>query len=400
MRKLTILLLLAGAAPAFAAKPVTLDMVDELLIYAHGKPDAKVAEQLFDLELTKRASSARLARWEAELPGPKSRQALVALADASVFLRLPAEEIPADPAPASAAQDSLLTLTRKYVTDTIPKLPNFFATRDTTLFSDKPEYVNSVTLVDAQYQQMRMVGFSSDKVYFRGGKEEVVAVTNKQLTFTGKPLTTQGIFGQAMELVLTDVLPSGPVWSHWEGGPDAPLAVFSYAVPEEKSHYGVGIADAPGLSQPSVAYHGEIAIDPADGTIWRLTAVAELKWNSRITKADVMVEYGPVEIGEVRYLCPIKSVTLSITRIVNAPPSSTMNAVAMPSSQRGNTGTDYRDGYSAGSTRPGTLMTEVNDVQFTDYHRFRAETRILTGNDAGPDATPPASGPAPTTPNQ
>ncbi len=74
MRKLTILLLLAGTVPpAFAAKAVTPDQVDQLLTYAHGRSDAKVAEQLFDLELTQRASSARLTRWEAELPGPKSR---------------------------------------------------------------------------------------------------------------------------------------------------------------------------------------------------------------------------------------------------------------------------------------------------------------------------------------
>jgi len=75
MRNLTILLFLAGTVPpAFAANPVTVDMVDQLLIDAHGKTDAKVAEQLFDLELTERVSSARLTRWEAELPGPKPRQ--------------------------------------------------------------------------------------------------------------------------------------------------------------------------------------------------------------------------------------------------------------------------------------------------------------------------------------
>jgi hypothetical protein len=37
----------------------------------------------------------------------------------------------------------------------------------------------------------------------------------------------------------------------------------------------------------------------------------------------------------------------------------------------------------------------VNDVQFTDYHRFRAESRILTGDDAKPAVTAPASGSAP-----
>lgn len=62
MRKLALLLLLAGTVPpAFSAKHVTLDTVDQLLIHAHGKPDARVAKQLFGLELTERVSSARLA---------------------------------------------------------------------------------------------------------------------------------------------------------------------------------------------------------------------------------------------------------------------------------------------------------------------------------------------------
>ena len=42
MRKLALLLLLAGTVPpAFSAKSVTLEKVDQLLIHAHGKPDAE-----------------------------------------------------------------------------------------------------------------------------------------------------------------------------------------------------------------------------------------------------------------------------------------------------------------------------------------------------------------------
>ncbi|SPE24180.1 exported hypothetical protein [Candidatus Sulfotelmatomonas gaucii] len=376
MRKLAILLLLAGtASPAFAANPVTVDMVDQLLIYAHGKSDAKVAEELFDLELTERVSSARLQRWEAELPGPKSRQAMVALADASVFLRLPPDEIPGSPALGRDAQDSLLTLSRTYIEDTIPKLPNFFATRNTTLFSDEPLTINTITMSNSPYKQMHLVGTSSDKAYFREGKEVIISNTDKHASPSPKGLYTQGVFGEAIELVLSDILPSGPVWSHWEGGPDNPLAVFRYTVPREKSHYTVNVNDDPRSNPPSVAYHGEIAIDPADGTIRRLTAVAELNANSPMSKADVMVQYGPVEIGGASYICPIRSVSFGVVRTFNSAPS-------------------FQSRYGPATTMPGPSVTKVNDVQFTEYHRFRAETRILTGDAATPDAPPPASGSA------
>lgn len=380
MRKLAILLLLAGtASPAFAANPVTVDMVDQLLIYAHGKSDAKVAEELFDLELTERVSSARLQRWEAELPGPKSRQAMVALADASVFLRLPPEEIPGTPALGRDAQDSLLTLSRTYIEDTIPKLPNFFATRNTTLFSDEPLTINTVTMSNSSYKQMHLVGTSNDKAYFREGKEVIVSNADKHASPSPKGLYTQGVFGEAIELVLSDILPSGPVWSHWEGGPDAPLAVFRYTVPQEKSHYSVKLTEDQGTNQPGVAYHGEIAIDPADGTIRRMTAVAELSATSPMSKADVMVQYGPVEIGGASYICPIRSVSFGVVRTFNS-------ALSLQSR------------YGPGTVMPGPSVTKVNDVQFTEYHRFRTEARILTGDAAKPDAPPPASGSVPNPP--
>jgi hypothetical protein len=374
MRRLTILLLLVGmGTPAFGSNPVTLDLVEQLLIYAHGKPDAKVAEELFELELTERVSAARLARWEAKLPGPKSRQALVALADAAAFLRLPPGESPFSGAPGRTAQAAMMTLARNYVTDSIPKLPNFFATRDTTRFSDEPEDIGMRKGADSGVRQLHLVGISSDKVYFREGKEVVEAGTEKKLSFFGTALTTRGIFGEVMELVLTDVLPGGLEFSHWEGSADAPLAVFRYAVPVDKSHYAVTITNATtAQSQPDVAYHGEIAIDPANGAILRLTALADMSGSSPISKAGVMVEYAPVEIGGVRYICPVKSVSLTVAQALKATANS-------------------QGRFGTASTRVGVPLTKVNDVQFTQYHLFRAEMRILTGDDAAPNSTPPAA---------
>jgi hypothetical protein len=182
MKRLISLVLFVGiATPAFPAKPIKLDKLDQLLTHVHGKSDRSVAKQFFSLEVAERISSVRLARWKAELPGPRSRQALVALADASAFLPLPPDEIPAIPALDRAAQDSLLSRTRDYVANAIPKLPNFFATRDAIDFSDETENVESMTLVDYHYQQMQPIGTSSEKVYFREGKEVVDDHSAKQI---------------------------------------------------------------------------------------------------------------------------------------------------------------------------------------------------------------------------
>ena len=128
MRKLALLLILVGMAlPAFAARRVTVEQLQQVLASAPGKPDEEIARQLADLQLTERASSARLSQWKAELPGPKAWLALVALADQSAFLRPPEAEMPALPAPDLATQRQIMSSAANYVSRIIPKLPNFFA---------------------------------------------------------------------------------------------------------------------------------------------------------------------------------------------------------------------------------------------------------------------------------
>jgi hypothetical protein len=68
MRTLVLLLTLAGfVLPAFAAKRVTVAQLEQELAAISGRPDAEVARQLSDWELTERLSTARLDRLETNL---------------------------------------------------------------------------------------------------------------------------------------------------------------------------------------------------------------------------------------------------------------------------------------------------------------------------------------------
>jgi hypothetical protein len=57
---------------AFDGQPVTVERLEQLLAAASGKPDVQIAEQLYDLKLTERLSSSRLAIDEANLSGPEA----------------------------------------------------------------------------------------------------------------------------------------------------------------------------------------------------------------------------------------------------------------------------------------------------------------------------------------
>src|ERR1019366_3917330 len=126
MRNFALLLFVFGfALPAFSAKRITVEQLERALATGHGKPDVEIARQLSDLQLTERLSAAKLSQWKADSYGPETRQTLVALADASLFLDPPTSEIPVTPPPEFAEQRRIMARTIAYVAKTIPMLPNF-----------------------------------------------------------------------------------------------------------------------------------------------------------------------------------------------------------------------------------------------------------------------------------
>jgi VWFA-related protein len=395
MRKQTLLLLLAWMAlPASAAKRVTTDQLEKIVAADHGKQDAKVAQQLVNLELSERLSAAKLTRWEADLPGPESRQALVALADASAFLNPPASELPTTAPPDVAAQRQIVALAVDYASKTISRLPDFFATRDTIRFEDTPPRqmdtgslsdVGSMTGSFTPYQPLHPVARSSDTVFYRDGKEIVDSDANKdkESDSAASGLTTWGEFGPILTTVLVDAAQGTMGWSHWEQGSAGPVAVFSYAVPKAKSHYEVHYCcvqtgNENRLFKQLAGYRGEVAIDPANGTILRLTVAAELGKDDPITKANILVEYGPVEIGGKTYICPLKSVSISLAHEQDA------HAIHM---QR--MSATMVDQNNQNSEKP--LQTMLDEIAFDKYHLFRAESSIVAGDAADAGSSQPPS---------
>ena len=126
--------------PNPAIRQVTVAQLEQTLGAVHGEGDANVARQLSVLELTERLSPAKLASWTAAIHGEKAQVALTALADASAFLRPPLTEIPADAPPDAAAQQHMISLAVDYLKNTIPDLPNFFATRTTVRFEETAQF--------------------------------------------------------------------------------------------------------------------------------------------------------------------------------------------------------------------------------------------------------------------
>ena len=349
--------------PEPAAKPVTIAEIEKILADNRRSGDGKLVAILTSLTLTERANSARLSRWNAQFAGTQTRQALLALADGSAFLPLPAEDIPAVPAASIAEQRRVIKAFAEFLSATLPGLPNFRATRLTTYFEDRPPRQLTLSTDPAasdplRNRPMHVVGTSKLQMAYVDGRE----VLEKDDGFEDAKLlaarfTTAGEFGPILYGVMMDALQSKLVWERWESSADGSLAVFRFEAPKEKSHYSVKPPGAK-LQNQFVAYRGEIALRASDGVIERLAVVARPAQDDALSEANIAVEYGQVDIGQHSYTCPVHGVALSKVPL----------ALARAKKQ----------------DQPMALQTQLNDVSFEQYHVFRGDVRITAGAVAHP----------------
>ena len=383
MRKwATLLVLCAIATPALAAKMLSIEQTEGLLYKLKGKPDGKVAAELDQVQLTERMSPARLAHWESEFPGARAHEEMMRLADLSAFQNPPVDDVLRDPEPDANTQVQILTLAAKYVRATIARLPDFFATRDTTHFesfvSQHMDYsvgspgaggieehpsISSLSIRQAgidsttQIEALHSAGQFSATVTYRDG-HEVPDVAKKEKKEPRIGLTSSGEFGPVLAVVLGDALQSKISWLRWEQGASEPEAVFQFTVPENKSHFSVSITERDQTVAVVPAYHGEIEIDPATGEILRLSEIADMTPPRQDMRAAIMVEFAPVTISGRTYVCPVRSVAFS-----RFPDPNAAQGPVMP------------------------MQTELNDVAFTNYHELRSDMRILANDGSAPAAS-------------
>jgi len=364
-------------APAESKPPVSQSIsvaqLEQTLAVSHAANDADLAQQLAGCELTERLSALELTRLSGALPGEKSREALMMLADKSAFIAPPAAEIPGDPAPDAAATRQMLVHIVNYVNTTLRQLPNLIAAREITSFEDRPaeDQLEATGTVSYSYEPLHLIGKSATDVTFRDRRELVEEAPHKDKEGKIGGLVTTGEFGPILSTVVSDALKGKIMWGRWERGTNGRIAVFRYAVPDDKSNYRVQFCciltgfSADGRPETEVfdqraSYHGEIAFNPNDGSILRMTLEADMPSKSLVPNAGIAIDYGPVEIGGRSYIGPVRSVS-------NLQAHTTQNHGMFAQS-------DYR----------GPTKTYLNDIVFDHYRRFGSEVRILTGDNSTP----------------
>ena len=362
MRQWVTLLLLAGMAlPAMAAKVLSVAEMEQLLAANQGNADKQVAQQLKGVELAERVSPARMARWEKNFSGSKTREALMSLADSAAFLNPPEEDVIPDPMPDAATRTKIFALAVDFTKTTFTRLPNFYAKRITTHFENEPVMEQptpwgnrEILVAGSESMPMHIKGTYSETVAYRQGSEvHEKAGKGSKPDPSNAGLTTNGEFGPILGIVLGDAIRTQSVtWSHWEQGQSGPIAVFHYSIPQDRSHYTAWIPNGMGRETLHPGYHGEIAIDPATGNVMRTSAVIDMAPPHQAIAMAMLVEYAPVTIGSRTYICPVHGVAYSKVPLTD-PRVVTHNSIEM-------------------------MNTQMNDVVFTQYHQFGSEIHIVS----------------------
>ena len=357
MLRLAVVVVLAGlGGSAQAADSVTVEQLRQFLT-------AKQTAKLRDAEVAGRLSSVSLSEQLTETTrkaillrvklGPKAATQLDLLAEASVFQPPPSAEISTEPGPNTAAQHEVVEKARTYVEVALHQLPDFLAVRETAGFNDHPE-------TDDAKPMLRFTGETHREIAFRDGHEVQVGAADG--SSASEPavagLTTWGEFGPILHVVFEDSPDQGFVWNRWQTmGSGLRVAVFRFAVSEALSHYSIAMccsravqADAAAqLYQLKPGYHGELYVDPETGVVERVTLEADLQPGRELRSSEIAVEYGAVDIGGRRSICPIRGVAISVVH----------------------------DTQMEAEGGPGELRF-MNEVRFLNYHKFGSTARILT----------------------
>jgi VWFA-related protein len=339
--------------------------------------------RLANLELTERLSTPRLDALLRMIHSERERQALTADADLSFALAPPPDDIVDRPPPPLEEQRAIIRRTFDYLQNAIPKLPDFYALRNTARFEEPAERDNESWKMPHQDQTLHFATSEHATVLYRSGNEVVEKkqkLGKRPVVHGGRArnLEIKGTFGPILTYVLTAAASSSStlIWKRWERGKYGDLAVFSYTAAStndapEITYCCLPEGDGTTPYRNKADTNGEFAVNPDTGAIMRIVINADLDEERDpdvpLIRSQIMVEYGPEQLGGKTYICPQRSVEIS----------------------RGRSERVLHDWGMAFSVY-GYFETMINDVTFGGYHKFGSEARILPGFEEDDETKPPA----------
>ncbi len=364
-RVIWLVLILLLAAPAWAAKKITVGQLEDLLhsLEQAKKTDAEVAAELKQIELTEELTRATMNTLVRTVSGPLSIEQIYVLEARSADLIPPASDLPATPTPDAATQQAIVVKAEAYVRGSFDQLPFLTATKATLRFQDNVEAVAAGSGIVGNATEVDTVSAFSNPASFVHYINASVATVESEHGAEKPPAQKDKTpWGQNKMIALVEPDPNLGVvfkeardagsiqWLRWELVNGRQVAVYSFAVPKAKSHVTVDICCFPNVKQAGVAtfytalnaaqlggqeaassgaggvagnfqtnttwrdyragapYHGEFFIDPETGIVMRMITEAELNPSDVVHQVDTRIDYGAMKAGNKILVAPARTI--------------------------------------------------------------------------------------------
>lgn len=364
-RVIWLVLILLLAAPAWAAKKITVGQLEDLLhsLEQAKKTDSEVAAELKQIELSEELTRATMNTLVSTAPGPLTLEQIYVLEARSADLIPPESDLPATPTPNTATQQAIVAKAEAYVRGSFDRLPFLTATKATLRFQDNVDAVAASSGIIGSAREVDTAPAFSNPVSFvhyvnaavttvesEHGIEKPAAQKDKTDWGANKMIALEEP-DPNLGAVFQEAKDTGTIqWLRWELVNGRQVAVYSFAVQKTKSDLTVDICCFPNVKQTGVArfytsmsagalagseaaggggggvagnfqtsttwhnykttapYHGEFFIDPDTGIVMRMITEAELNPSDVVHQVDTRIDYGPLKIGNKMLVAPVRTI--------------------------------------------------------------------------------------------
>jgi len=348
MKRAWLAIGICAALPVFARTSLTVSgLVDRVTSdLAVDRNDERIARSVQSVQLTDRLIPETVLLLVEVGVGPETARALGVLVKQSARRPLPAEPpISITPLPSDGDKSKMLDAARLYAQEYLTHLPNFIATKAVR------KYRNYTDAVDDKWHK---AGEYTTEAAHSSSRGQPPVSLDKGGKHRPEGQISEGEFGGVMAAVFEPHSAASFTWDRWQLINGTRMAVFNYRAPEEYSHFTLCCRK---VAQPAgnngeedfpVGHRGTVFIDPQTGAVRRVVIYATgLTGSSPISGAGDILDYGEVQIGNERYLLPVRSMAY---------------------------------------IRVGPFESR-DDVDYRDFHKFSTVTAIDFGDSA--DKAPP-----------
>ena len=244
--------------------------------------------------------------------------------------------------PPQAEQNRMIAAMTDYANTYTDKLPNFVCQQITTQFA-----------AGKNGNKWHKGDTTSSKLVFNGGREErtLELVNNKAVQGGARRprfrtnFSSEGEFGILLSKIFDPASNAQFSWAGWDTAGTHQAAKIDYAI--DLQHSSMELVN---YIKAKVAYHGSVFIDPAAGTVYRVTSgTTEIPEELQMKSIFTTIDYDPVTIGTQSYLLPVRATVTLVTD---------------------------RDQVK-------------NEIAFTGYRKFEAESTVSFGSEDGATKKPP-----------